>query len=684
MNHTGGAEPRLEVDSDFNPTGGYVLHFMVGLGDGNWATHYAVDAVAVHGGKDFLNNFELFTFDYILEVEGENLVIAESESADELGKSDKYIITQRGGDFRATDGNDGAFIGNLFDVTNAIRDAAFGENIEIQFGENVALDIGNNVIVIEFTGVFGIQWGNEITLSGSISGNNEAVIVVNPGMNIISKANVENRAESGFGFANLGKLVISGGTNSILINDEKGVLIVEAGTITGLFNQGKATLKGGTIEIINEGFAMLTFGELIFDLDPIVNGMIQIADEGSLTLAEGFAPSADRMYTLFFGQHTAGDIAVYGGAEFIEHFELLLVAFELEVDGDNLVIAEVETQDLDASEKYIIAGSSMAGFRVTDENEGVMFFHNIDEAINAIRKAAQGEDVEIQFGDAGKVLDIGNWWESVVMLENRYDEIWGKITLSGSVTSYSWRTMCVKDDVIVKSSANIANTESNGRAVRIRGTFILDGSPEISGIIFVNNVCANGQLEVSETFQPQKDQIYTLEFSNYENGIIAVANGAMFIENFELTDCCCTSRFTLDVEGDDIVLTRKAIPHTLKLSEKYIITGNDSGFTVSDGDGGTATVTSFDLSDLLFAINQASEGNAIEIQLGDITAGEFDENFALYLGFDMIFDGSSWGKITLTGNVSATRVAIYNSNIVMKSSANIGRRNDDDRAAGTA
>ena len=163
---------------------------------------------------------------------------------------------------------------------------------------------------------------------------------------------------------------------------------------------------------------------------------------------------------------------VTGGAAFADNFTIIYTdyySYNVAVKGNDLILWE----------PYIIKYGEWYGltsyrFSVVRYRTLVAGDELIQNVINAIRSDAKGEDAFIQFGDGESALNIG---EKGVLFANATGTggTWGKVTLSGKITSESWYhpyndgfydsyrgTVIIKTGVSVESVADIANTADVG------------------------------------------------------------------------------------------------------------------------------------------------------------------------------------------------------------------------------
>jgi len=169
-----------------------------------------------------------------------------------------YIINGSGTSFTAT--KNGATVGtanqSISNVISAIQTDANGANVAIQFGNGTAvLDIGS--ASVSFSNYSG-TWGS-ITLSGkltsSYSGGDSYTIYILNGVSVTSTADIawDRATGSSQAILNNGTLTITSGTISGkgprgIQNAQQGTLIINGGTINGIYNyRGTVTVNNGNI-----------------------------------------------------------------------------------------------------------------------------------------------------------------------------------------------------------------------------------------------------------------------------------------------------------------------------------------------------------------------------------------------------------------------------------------------------
>ena len=173
-----------------------------------------------------------------------------------------------------------------------------------------------------------------------------------------------------------------------------------------------------------------------------------------------------------------------------------------------------------------------------------------------------------------------------------YNNNTGKITISGDADITSANESATNGTIFIANSGTataprleitggtITNTVATGNAVinASTGSVLLGNAPDINGRIRKQS---SGNLAVitegADTFAPE-EQIYLLDFVTYASGIIAVKEGADFLESFDLVP---HGTFILATRNDDIVLLDNA--HLVT-----VIGGTGSGIY---GAGETITIT---------------------------------------------------------------------------------------------
>ena len=317
----------------------------------------------------------------------------------------QYIITGNPTD-GFTAAKDGETVGTadqpINTVITAIQTDANGADVSIQFGdgENV-LDIG--AVSARFTGTWGkVTLSGKIT-SSLLS--ESGTVNIGTGVSVESTADISGHLSggpAGYGIGNRGTLSITGGTVYRVYNYEATVSI-SGGTVSSNLSssyyhdcavfsfRGKITVSGnatitaritagygsnfpstiwgngseieilgGTVEntgdyeysyavngssIVLKGSPKITgrvYGStIVLEGSPQITGNIRVAAKLSVTNA--FAPGTETYYITLDGTVATGDVAVVGGANYINNFKLANLGWGLEADGDNLVTTEIPT-----------------------------------------------------------------------------------------------------------------------------------------------------------------------------------------------------------------------------------------------------------------------------------------------------------------------------------------------------
>jgi len=149
------------------------------------------------------------------------------------------------------------------------------------------------------------------------------------------------------------------------------------------------------------------------------------------------------------------------------------------------------------SDIYIVT-SALNGYSAAGRELPRTTYTTVQEAINAIRDDAGGEDCTIQFGNGSDILDIGTAFVS-------FSENWGLITLTGKITSANTfgaeGTILLEGSANIESKADITNTSTsvNARAINNRGTgtvTVSEGTVSVdTGVALFNN--STGKIAVT-------------------------------------------------------------------------------------------------------------------------------------------------------------------------------------------
>jgi len=522
-----------------NVEDGYLITIMTGLGklyaDASFNGYasldflsYTLGEVAVENGARFLSKFELADKAYMLKVDGDDLVIAETEyTYDKSGT--KYTITKA-----KTTGLP------IQDLIDNIKNNADGATCEIQF-EN--LDIGSAHIEFGGTG-----WG-QVTLSGKIasSAKSQAAIYIKDNVSLESKADIKKTNSYAIVNGGTGTLTISGGnisaTTRTVQNDATGKIIIKGGEISsstslssyavynistgeiaisggsisgsyGVYNAstGEIAISGGTVQggyavynyagkiTINGGSistlltSVTTGGEAVYNSssgfvtlggNPNITGTI-LVDYEKLSIDNGFNPG-NKLYLLYFSTYTVGNIAVKNGSTFLNNFELYNGSYSLTANADgDLVVADAKFAFTKNGEIYIITKVQSSG-------------QPIQDLIDAIKADAGGANCSIQFGENGKELNIGN---STITFK---DTGWGTVTLSGKIISQivaislnSNISLNINADIKGGNNGAISNLSTSGNinitGGNISGTNAAVRHQSSSGRIFIS-----GNANISST-----------------------------------------------------------------------------------------------------------------------------------------------------------------------------------------
>jgi len=127
------------------------------------------------------------------------------------------------------------------------------------------------------------------------------------------------------------------------------------------------------------------------------------------------------------------------------------------------------------AETYVITGSGTSF--TAAKGIATVGIGAIQVVVDAIKTDADGSAVSIRFGDGDAELDIGT--AGITFSGGNSGTDWGKITLSGGITSANTSgTIYLSNEVSIESGANIKNTASSNyysHAISNSGTLTITG-----------------------------------------------------------------------------------------------------------------------------------------------------------------------------------------------------------------
>jgi hypothetical protein len=556
----------------------------------------------------------------------------------------QYVITGNSTDgFTAT--KDGETVGEanrqIGTVIWAIRNDANGADVSIQFGDGDVLDIGTESASFA-NPTTGITWG-EITLSGKITSANSycdsyyllGTLAISNNISVKSIADIANtNTQNNCAVYNTGGMVtIAGGTVSATGDG--------GWAVSGSATTGTVIITGGTVSATGDGGrAVYSYSKLILGGSPTI-GMIQTMGQSEVSvITEGenaFAPDT-KTYTLVgTDNYTAGYVIVAGGAAYAANFTLTNEYQYLATSGDNLFLAIVG--------HYAYAKTGTA-YTIT-KKDGI--YANIQYVINAIGYDAGGNDVSIQFGDGENVLDIGtdsaSFGNAAILGSGN---TWGKITLSGKITSaldnssyYYNGTVIISDNISVESIADIANTQNNRAIYNTGGSVtIAGGAVSTTGGTAVYNLSGGTVTIAGGTVSATGDGGYGA-VNNYSDndgsGTVTIAGG------------------TVSATGDGGVAVSNYGGTVTITGGTVSATGDRNyGRAVNNYGGGTVTIAGGTVSATGRAVAVNNTGGTVTITGGEVSATD---------GYT-IYNESAGGTVTITGGEVSTTgdkySAVYN------------------------
>jgi len=304
---------------------------------------------------------------------------------------------------------------------------------------------------------------------------------------------------------------------------------------------------------------------------------------------------------------------------------------------------------------YTITGSSGATFTATKGEATVGTTDTITDLIKAIRTDANGEAVNIQFGDGTEVLNVG----SASVEFNNTDGTWGAVTLSGKITSSNSTTaISIRDPVSATSSADIATTGglvasalrsystgvvnitggritgTNGYAVynSSTGTINISGGTILTTGSLGETVYINSSGTINITGGEISGGMYSI--NNYYNGTLNISGG---------TVSTATGRAVLNNSTGSVTISGGTISATTGRA----VHNNSSGkITVS----GTAKLTSANTNSEQGTIHQGNSGTGTTVRI-EITGGTVENTTAD--GY-AIYNSGSDGWVTVAPGATIT------------------------------
>jgi len=277
--------------------------------------------------------------------------------------------------------------------------------------------------------------------------------------------------------------------------------------------------------------------------------------------------------------------------------------------------------------KYVITNGSASGtFTVVDGDDFdiIVDAANIQMAIDAIKTGANGEDCSIQFGEDEDVLDIGD--ESITFYNDGGSAAnWGKITLSGKITSESDSSTVLLTGTValtVESYADIKNTGDNideTRAFSISGSsitlIIMDGTVRTDAGFAIHNM--SGIVNVNDGIVESSNNT----IHNGGIGVLTINGGSVSssaghaVYN-ESSKPLTVSGGTVSSDGSDAAIYSESTADVIISGEDTRIISNGSGHTInSAGDG------SIKISDGA-EVSNTSNGSALFIGVGTVESIE--------------------------------------------------------------
>jgi len=315
--------------------------------------------------------------------------------------------------------------------------------------------------------------------------------------------------------------------------------------------------------------------------------------------------------------------------------------------------------------------------------------------VNAIRTSANRNDVEIQFGENGNVLNVGNAYIA-------FDNEWGKVTLTGKITTTYENAafITLKDNVSMDIKAEISGGnatilhESTGKITILDGAFITTNKwrnyannstiylQDIGNHTGVRLEMAGGKVTNTEGFckpiyNNSKSGIVitggTIEgisyaIENVSTGTLSISGGQISINNIDNLSSAIIDNYgggNLNISGNVNISSpgrASAIKHNapgkLSISENVRISSNGANpAIILYGEGTYGTI--FEMTNGV--VENTSTGPAIEnasIKLNMIVSG----GEILANEYMAIFSRGSESKLTVSGTA---KISSANSDFVL-------------------
>ena len=480
---------------------------------------------------------------------------------------------------RVGDPREGAVVAEnqpIWEVINAIRDHAQGEDCTIQFGvNNIMLNLvwqsGRECVIFD-GGDFHDDWG-KITLRGRITSNfsGGGTINLRNGVSVENFADVENTLDRDNSHAikneSSGTLTISGGT---IATTGRGAVISNA-------FEGRVIINNGTIQALGSAAAVFNSGSgnvLISDnatITAIGNSAVHIANAGTLEVTGGTIKNTANGYAI--ESFSTRGITISGGT--IESAIGVAIGNEglANIEGGiiratstggrgvfNTGTLNINGGKISTTDRYAVRASG--GLTTISGGEITATIGNAVEVAHLGGRVIISEVAQITSantsddGGAVAVTLMADWPWSPVPALPCLEILGGVIKNTGggnAVYSNSDRSaMIVKGGTIESEGFAILSTGTHAN-----NTATLEGNPDIKGRIRTpaDRLRANALTSA--------ERKYTLDFATYTNNAIAVVGGANFLSNFVLHE---KPDFALRANNNNLVL-RQGVDITAEIKD---------------------------------------------------------------------------------------------------------------------
>ena len=403
-------------------------------------------------------------------------------------------------------------------------------------------------------------------------------------------------------------------------------------------NEGSITISGGKVQNNADSGAYAVYIEspkqsLILGGSPEIKGSIVTRYGGKVSANASFAPAAAVKYTLqpLGNARANGIVAVLGGAAKKDNFVFNSPPYELTVKGADLVITLPATF---TPVTYTIINGSGTAFEARKGTGGSVALGNVRDSLHKVLRAiqddAKGQPCNIKLGADTATLRAGG---SVLNFEGTVGEGWGRISLSGKMTStasadrgFNWGGVTLRYGVSMESVADISHIGNYGNAFTVAD-------------------------ECDLTIKGGSVSSFTVGISINNTATVTILDGVISSnekvgEEYASSGSAISSYGSLIISGGKVKATGP--------KNNAIYTNNNTSFTEISG---TAEISSEDTSGNYYGTIQITGGN-VEISGGKISNTSETGGIAIY---NSAYDSTSRTVIS-GGEITSKNIKAYSAN----------------------